>query len=124
MEKTREDIRAYYRNWYMNHKDQAKVASEKSKQKIRLEALRAYGGENPICVCCGEVELKFLCFDHINNNGAEHRRTIGRSTSIYHWLRKNKYPPGFQILCYNCNNAKQYHQICPHQNGRNSTVNA
>lgn len=30
-------------------------------------------------------------------------------------LKQNNYPRGFQILCYNCNNAKSIQGQCPHQ---------
>jgi hypothetical protein len=52
----------------------------------------------------------FLTIDHIENNGAEHRRQQrngqNKGHDIYAWLRKNNYPEGFQVLCYNCNCAK------------------
>lgn len=76
----------------------------KRNREARLAALQAYGNE---CVYCGENCEVFLTIDHKNNDGAEHRRSVGRgSTQVYVWLRKNNYPEGFQILCYNCNCAK------------------
>jgi hypothetical protein len=30
-------------------------------------------------------------------------------------LRKNNFPPGYQVLCMNCNFGKRYSMICPHQ---------
>lgn len=62
------------------------------------------------CAYCGDIRLLFLTIDHINDDGAEHRR-LQRSGNnhghnIYAWLRKNKYPTGFQTLCYNCNCTK------------------
>ena len=80
-------------------------------QEDRKKAMDAYGG--PICACCGETELVFLCIDHIENDGSSHRKTF--KGSIYRWLRKNKYPPGFQVLCHNCNWGKSHNGgICPH----------
>ncbi len=35
---------------------------------------------------------------------------------LYSWLKKQGYPPGFQVLCHNCNLAKGYYGACPHQN--------
>ena len=63
----------------------------------------------------------FLTLDHINNDGAEHRREIhGRQTAAgyqtYRWLMRNGFPPGFQVLCANCNHGKRMNGgTCPHQ---------
>lgn len=76
------------------------------RQKDRKAALNHYGCR---CVYCGETLEVFLTIDHINNDGNKHRRTIGTSktgVNIYAWLRKNNYPPEFQVLCVNCNHAK------------------
>lgn len=72
--------------------------------------LEHYGGK---CACCGEDEWKFLTIDHINNDGAAHRRVV--KTYITGWLIKNNFPPGFQILCHNCNFTKEAYGGCPHQ---------
>lgn len=86
---------------------------------LRLAALNAYGG--PVCKCCGETEVAFLQIDHINNDGADHRRTVGYA-GIYGWLKTRNYPPGFQVLCANCNSAKSCYGICPHQLQRRTRV--
>jgi len=76
-------------------------------QRLKEQALNAYGGCR--CVCCGVTDMVFLCLDHINNNGAEHRRRLGnRGSGIYSTLKRQGYPPGFQVLCHNCNFAKQF----------------
>ncbi len=86
----------------------------KEDRGLRVEIIRVYGGQ---CACCMESRIEFLCIDHINGNGAEHRRneTGGTGVNTYRWLRKNNYPEGFQILCWNCNSAKHFNKICPHQ---------
>lgn len=72
-----------------------------------------YGGY--VCVCCGETEVAFLTLDHIGNDGAPHRKEIGHA-SIYRWLKRNGYPPGFQAMCLNCNRGKWMNGgICPHK---------
>lgn len=71
-----------------------------------------YGGR---CTCCGETQFEFLTIDHTGNDGAEHRRTVTGTRNIVHWLIRNQFPNGFQILCWNCNTAKQFHGGCPHQ---------
>lgn len=98
----------------------------------KMDAFNAYGG--PICKCCGESILEFLSIDHVNNDGAEHRRQVsrdgegyhkrskgwskkwlGRGVAIYAWLKRNNYPEGFQVLCMNCNFAKGKFGYCPHK---------
>ena len=81
--------------------------------KLRIKALKKYSGGQPKCRCCGEKESIFLCIDHINGGGSKHRRKL-KYASLSEWLYKNNYPRGFQILCYNCNNAK-IRGICPHK---------
>lgn len=81
------------------------------RDKLRQEVLDAYGNK---CKCCGETQQEFLAIDHVNNDGAEHRREIRRP--IYRWLRQNGFPQDrFQILCHNCNMAKAMYGMCPHQ---------
>ena len=91
-------------------------AELKAQSHARLKAavLAHYG---TVCTCCGEANPKFLCVDHVNDNGAEHRREIGGGAeAICRWLIKNGFPRGFQILCYNCNAGRHYNGgICPHQ---------
>jgi hypothetical protein len=55
----------------------------------------------------------FLAIDHVDNSGAKHKKEIGGAAYFYRWLRNNGYPPGFQVLCFNCNWAKS-HGGCPH----------
>lgn len=83
----------------------------------KLEVMSHYGGAK--CACCDEDHHEFLQFDHIDGNGAEHRRNLtgnardGRNLAF--WLRKNGYPPGFRVLCTNCNFALGHFGSCPHQ---------
>lgn len=80
--------------------------------KLRADVLRAYGGK---CACCHESTPEFLEMDHVQNNGAAHRREIGH-TRLYAWLKANEFPQAaFQILCANCNRAKFRYGTCPHQ---------
>ena len=61
------------------------------------------------CRMCGQGDQDVLCVDHINDNGADHRRTDPRTNNgrIWRWLMQNDYPTGFQILCFNCNTKKE-----------------
>lgn len=97
-------------NWYKAHKDDKiwnpQTYAQEYRLRIRCNCFSAYG---EACVICGETERVVLGVDHINGNGAEHRRAIGRAKKdIYGWLHKNDYPEGFQTLCMNCNWAKGF----------------
>lgn len=71
------------------------------------------------CLCCGENELKFLSIDHINNDGAKHKKenkNLKGGNPMYYWIIKNNFPEGFQVLCMNCNFGKRMNGgICPHK---------
>ena len=91
-----------------------------SRIKTKIQTFEAYGGV--FCKCCGESGLSFLTIDHIDGNGAEHRRELyGASAKkatgmhMYSWLKKHSYPSGFQVLCFNCNTSKHINGICEHQ---------
>jgi hypothetical protein len=75
-----------------------------------------YGG---VCHCCGESIEKFLTIDHINGGGRAHRRAISydrAGDSFYAWLVREGFPPGFALLCYNCNCGRARNGgLCPHQ---------
>jgi hypothetical protein len=79
--------------------------------KDKIEVLKHYGGE---CVCCGELEVRFLTIDHIEGGGTKQRKEIGKG-NFYQWLKNNNFPDGFQIMCSNCNTAKGQSkvQFCP-----------
>lgn len=73
----------------------------------KLTVLQAYGGAS--CVGCGEQEIAVLQIDHINGGGNDHARQIGNGNvsrgrgMMYQWLIENNFPPGFRVLCSNCN---------------------
>lgn len=106
------------RRWYTNPtiRQRHAVKAKKNYQKLKAAAYLHYGG--PVCACCGETEGCFLSLDHINNDGAAHRKRTGAGCgiSLYLWLRKNSYPPGLQVLCMNCNFGKRMNSgVCPHK---------
>ena len=65
----------------------------------------------PVCAHpnCLVMDIDMLCLDHINNNGKEHRKSLGARGGqiIYGWILKNNFPEGFQVLCHNHNFKKE-----------------
>lgn len=90
------------------------MSTREYRLRIREEALKAYGG---FCVNCGESRLPLLTLDHIDDNGAEHRRETNTKGgwNFYRKMRQQGWPPGLQVLCYNCNCAKQFAGHMPRQ---------
>lgn len=87
---------------------------------IRREVIEHYGGK---CQCCGEDTYEFLVFDHIHDDGAQHRKdtNISGGAILARWLKRNGFPEDIvQVLCANCNMAKEFNECCPHQNAQGS----
>ena len=105
----------YQREWYELHKETHRETQKQWHQNRKLQVILAYGGK---CACCGETEIEFLAVDHINNDGAAHRKKIGHASgsNIHRWLIRNNFPEGFQVLCHNCNFSKHFGKgVCVHQ---------
>ena len=87
-------------------------------RKLALEMLGA------MCACCGEIESFFLSIDHVNEDGAAHRKMFSpkhkfSSTRKYYLDIMDKVANGsedFQCLCMNCNWGKMMNDgVCPHK---------
>ena len=107
-----EALKVYHKEYWDKYNKTVKARYQDTKK----ETFEAYGGA--YCNCCGETNLKFLTLDHINNDGATHRKImkcIG-GISVYRWAKRNNYPDVFQVLCMNCNFGKSINKgICPHK---------
>lgn len=107
------------KQYYQIHKEKMKKqivqAIKKRYKERRILVINHYTNGKNSCQCpaCDETNFKLLTLDHINNDGKDHRNKINES--IYDWLFKNNFPPGFQILCWNCNMGRAHNNgICPH----------
>lgn len=118
------------RKYYANRKERILAGVRTRRARYRLEALVRYSQDPPSCLCCGEHRLKFLTLDHIDGGGSQHRRELSKSKTnsrspgglaVYYWLRKNDYPSGFRVLCFNCNCAIGCWGTCPHEEERAGT---
>ncbi len=102
------------RSYEQRCKDRIAWNGRQTRRRLRVLVFDAYGGA--VCACCGEDRYEFLTIDHIAGNGAEHRRkNVKAKNDIYHWLKKEGFPPGFRVLCMNCNFSLGYHGYCPHR---------
>lgn len=74
-------------------------------ERLKDQVFSHYGKS---CSLCGFSNMDALTIDHIDQNGAEHRRELkgsrqGGGMMTYRWLVKNSFPGGFRTLCQNCN---------------------
>jgi hypothetical protein len=130
-QKNPEKYSVYHKRYRNEHRDKLKMYGKEYysnrlghyrdlRQVLKREVLKIYGG---VCRCCGEDRVEFLTIHHVDNNGAEHRLKVwgdvrrGGGTTFYYWLRRNGYPSGFEVLCFNCNCALGFYGYCPHQKG-------
>ncbi len=87
------------------HKAACRLGARRRHELLKAEIIAHYGG---VCAKCGEADLDVLTVDHPNQDGSDHRKGIGMgrnsgSNKFYRWLKSNKFPPVFRILCLNCN---------------------
>jgi len=99
--------------WRHNNRDKRNQLQREAYHLLTNEVIDSYGGK---CACCGETRKEYLTIDHVNGNGNKQKREIGiRGTQdFYRWLKKNNYPKGFQVLCFNCNCGKGNYSVSPH----------
>jgi len=120
----------YQKEWqrsYRNtekHKLWRKKALEIQRQKakkLKRQIVDHYGGK---CACCGIYEIYFLTIDHINNDGYKlknredgtKRKNRVSGYLFYKQIIEDNFPNDLQILCFNCNTAKQHNGgVCPHK---------
>lgn len=109
--------RAYTRKWRHEHPEENRAHKKKYRDSVKLRVLRAYSGEVPSCACCQETGLVFLTLDHVDGDGAAQRRVNQHRGGFQQYLQviREGFPPGYAVLCWNCNSAKHLLGTCPHQ---------
>jgi len=108
-------FKEYKRNHSLNNRAKLNAYTKKSRDKAKRLVFQHYSGATiPFCKCCGTTVPEFLTLDHVNNDGAADRKQKRRTGSqLCEVLVKEKFPSGFQILCYNCNCSKNKDSFCP-----------
>ena len=117
-ERNREKIRAYHNAWRTANRARDVQMNREERTRLKDEAIARYSDGTCSCVRCGFNDPRALQIDHINDDGADQRREVGGSrtsagTTFYRWLRRNKYPDGYQVLCANCNWIKEIERRNP-----------
>lgn len=97
-----------YANEYQNNRE-SHLATCKRRNMRHREMVISHYSPKKCCTSCGFSDMRALSIDHINGDGANHRREL-KGKSFYKWLIDNKYPRGFQVLCMNCQFIKRHEQ--------------
>ena len=111
--KNRDAVRTSNKQYYQAHRDQYAKQNHDRYQRIKRDCTQlVFDHYGRSCACCGETIPLLLTIDHINNDGAKHRRQLSGSRTgkvgawFYKWLVDNGLPPVYQTLCWNCNMGK------------------
>ena len=112
--------------WY--NKGMGKKENDAKWRNANREKLREYSNQRRLnakhiildrygkaCALCGFDDIRALQLDHIEDNGAEERKALGgqkfSGVNFYLYLIKQGLPDGYQTLCANCNNIKQWDRV-------------
>ena len=136
-EQNKDKIKECNQAWYKNNKEHVGKHYTTHRQEIlkkrfvygqisKYKVLSHYCQGEPHCQCpsgkCPESvnpHFEFLSIDHIGGGGnKERRRLFGGKNSgglrMYVYLIKHKYPKGYRVLCFNCNQSLSAYGYCPH----------
>lgn len=95
------DRNRYSSEYYVANRDVVRARQALYRLNLKRSAFAAYGGEQ--CCLCPESRIGALTIDHINGGGRGHRQSLGGGNVLYRWLKTQNYPPGYRVLCSNCN---------------------
>jgi hypothetical protein len=115
--------RALNKKYYEKSKELLLVKNAAHQRRLRDElkfkVMNHYSNNDPKCANCGIDVISVLCIDHIKDNGAEHKRSLGKTNTkqidpkaMYKDIIKRNFPPEFQVLCFNCNYHKEFIRRC------------
>ena len=102
---------------YYANKEPFLIRARERNRRLKWEVVTALGGK---CACCGESEPEFLTVDHINGDGAAHRKKVTGTTRassimVYKDIKRQGFPRTvYRVLCFNCNCAIGCWGYCPH----------
>jgi hypothetical protein len=112
--------RARQNSYYWANREKILAQKRTEDRAAKEQVVKAYGGK---CECCGESTIEFLTIDHINGDGALHRRRVGKGRKIYKDLIRLGFPKdNYRLLCFNCNIVRGFHGYCPHHPEEKSSV--
>ena len=108
--KNPEKYRNAVREWNERNPEKRKQVTADQNRKRRQKFLDMYWRE---CKCCWEKIEQFLTLEHILRDWHEERKKYWTGY-MYQIAIKEYRPDRYEVLCYNCNNAKWRYWKCPH----------
>lgn len=101
-------VLCYNCNFYQIKRTQSNKKSaihQKYRLKLKTEVFNHYSNGKPICAICQKDNIDILTIDHINGGGRKHliAMKIKGGVRFYKYLKDNKFPEGYRVLCMNCN---------------------
>jgi hypothetical protein len=95
--------------------DNRRLVQRRRLRRARYRVLSHYSGGMPSCACCGEMTYHFLSLDHVDGGGNKERIKLQLGGShFYTRLEREGFPPGYRVLCHNCNMSYGFYGYCPH----------
>lgn len=112
------------RKWIAANRERYNEAKSEYRFKLKMAAIEYYSQGSMSCAICGyDADIDALCLDHIEHDGAAHRKSLGiagratgAGTTMYERLKALGWQAGLQVLCANCNTVKEIQR----KRGRNS----
>jgi hypothetical protein len=103
------------RDYRESHRETLAARERERRKTLRAQVFAHYG---TVCACCGSADD--LTIDHVNGDGAEHRKELfgtprgASGTQFYLWLIRHDFPsePPLQVLCRACNRSKRDSRSC------------
>lgn len=100
-----EAARAIVTRSYEKNKEKYLPRYRAKRAELRVQVLCRYAPEGLLkCALCPESLHQLLVLDHIDGGGTAHRDEVtGHGDKFYKWIVAHGFPPGYRVLCHNCN---------------------
>ncbi|RDJ35314.1 MAG: hypothetical protein DWQ19_10900 [Crenarchaeota archaeon] len=109
-EQNKDHIKCKTVRYQKHNPDKVKAYSKTARENLKIEIFNHYCNCNIECKNCGQNQLHLLTVDHVNGGGSQHKRRI---KNLYSWIKRNNFPEGFQVLCWNCQFRKKNEEAKP-----------
>ncbi len=108
----------------LDYLEKKRASTNRRRREVFLEALSRYGGDPPVCYCCGENIVMLLGLDHVSGGGNSHRKEYGNPKTS-DLARRLGWPPLFRVACHSCNLGSHLNGgTCPHQKVHSKAVSS
>jgi hypothetical protein len=93
------------REWIKNNRQRYNEAKHAYRARVKAAVIAFYSDGAMCCARWGVDDLDVLCLDHINDDGAAHRKELlgerKGGLNFYEKVKTLGFPPGLQVLCAN-----------------------